>query len=203
MYRTYRPTWHHMCLPFDLIYATSGNFRWIRGTPHSLMAAVGGFYWTERQRAVKRDGHCCRSAAGTVHNLASISVDLQRAVLSLQDVSNGNDVIGVGADDHGVHGGAVRGDLSPTASSDHVDTSQGTQGDRLCQSRPSAVLCNAYHYDSTSIRRPFDCLWWSRGHSDVTSVAADPLVRQPHDQFIYLDLSATAHTHTHGLSIVV
>jgi len=79
-------------------------------------------------------------------------VDLQRAVLSLQDVSNGNDVIGVGADDHGVHGGAVRGDLSPTASSDHVDTSQGTQGDRLCQSRPSAVL---YAMLTTTIRLRF------------------------------------------------
>jgi len=72
--------------------------------------------------------HCRRSSAGTVHHLASVPVDLRRVVLSLQDVSNGNDVIGVGVDDNGVHRGALRGDLSSAASSDYVDTAQSTEG---------------------------------------------------------------------------
>lgn len=69
-----------------------------------------------------------RSSAGTVHNLASVSVDLRRVVLSLQDFSDGNDVIGVGVDDNGVHGGALRRYLSPVACSDHVDAASRSQG---------------------------------------------------------------------------
>lgn len=55
-------------------------------------------------------------------------MDLRPAVLPLQDFSNGNDVIGVGADDNSIHRGALRRDLSSTARSDHVDAAQGTQG---------------------------------------------------------------------------
>jgi len=84
----------------------------------------------------------CRSTAGTLHNLARISVDVRRAVLSLQDVSDGNDVIGVGADDNGVHGRALRGDLSSTARSDHIDPTQGAQG---ALSLPSLITHHVSH----------------------------------------------------------
>ena len=59
-------------------------------------------------------------------------MDLRRAVLSLQDVSNGNDVIGVGADDNGIYRGALRRHLSSAARSDNVDTPPSAQGRYRC-----------------------------------------------------------------------
>jgi len=57
----------------------------------------------------------CRTAARTVHDSRGLSVALRRTVLSLQDVPDGNDVIGIDPDHNGVHNRALSGHLSLAA----------------------------------------------------------------------------------------
>ena len=71
-----------------------------------------------------------RFAAGTVHYLGSLSVAPWRAVLSVEDFSDGDDVVRVDPYHHGVHGGAVRGNLSPAARPRHVDAAAGRAHNR-------------------------------------------------------------------------
>jgi len=57
-------------------------------------------------------------------------VAFRRVVLSLQDVPNGNDVIGVHPDDNGVHGGALRCHLLPAEGAVHVQPTAGSEDHR-------------------------------------------------------------------------
>jgi len=67
----------------------------------------------------------CRTAAGTIHDSRGISVAVRRAVLSLQDVPHGDDVVCVDPHHHRVHGRALHSDLSLSALTSHFRSAAG------------------------------------------------------------------------------
>ena len=72
-------------------------------------------------------GRCVRrSTAGAVHDSRGLSVEVRRAVLSLQDVLNGNDVIGIDHDHHGVHDRAISSHLPLAARAGHFRSVAGS-----------------------------------------------------------------------------
>ena len=73
-----------------------------------------------------------RPAARVVRDLGGLSMALRRAVLFVQNFSDGDDFIGFDPDDYGVHGGALYCDLSPAASPRHVNAVSRGADDRRC-----------------------------------------------------------------------